>query len=1244
MKCPRCGFDSPPEMIYCGMCGNMLARTCPACGFNNPSSYRFCGKCGTSLADKNPVPTHATQNGVDAAAPVETPIAVEEIAPPRKPADIQLQGERRVATVILADVTSSTDLMERIGSEAWVNIMNRTLRILESEVYRFGGSVDQFRGDGLVAFFGATAAHEDDPERAILAGLSMQQAIKSYAGELEVKQGIVLKLRVGINTGELIVTSVGDFNQHREDTAMGEAVAIASRMETAAEPGTVLVSENTYRLVEPKFKWFALGDIVVKGVSRPMPVYRPLAPQLEAERAFALLTHGVRIPPTGRAQEFETLKRCIEDVQGGRGGIVMITGDKGIGKSYLVVQARQYMMGHNPQQLEKGNLQNQPGNPGPEAQGSKTLTWLQGHCRSYEQAWPYMVWIDTLQNWLGIHLDDPREDQLARLRQKCEGLWGDNFEKYYPYLATLLSLPLEDVYMERVKRLDAEGLQKQFFQTIRNWLEALVRQNPLVIHFSDLHWVDSTSLELIKYCLALCDCEALLWLLIYRAERASPVWDFQHTIETDYSHRITAIKLAPLNDEDSNELIQQFLGHGALSDKTRDYVIHKSEGNPYFIREMIQALIAKGVIAQDPESGSWQEKRSITSLDLPGSLQSMLLARIDRLSVQERQLIQMAAVIGPIFWRTILENLVDNADQLQNSLTSLQRANLIHERYQVHDLGMEYAFTSSLLRDVAYESLLSTQRAFLHLKVAEFLEECIDLDSREQYESLIAYHYRQAGNPNRELLYTFKAADQARDVYANAEALDHYTRTLELLDEMEAQATSDNRIYAICSQRFEVLNGRAEVYYRMGNIHAGETDARALLPLARRMIDDQAWLVDAYLRQPEVNNVQTEEDLEAGIHMVQEALAASQKLGDRHREMRSVIALGQLRWIQRDPAWLELSDRALELVRQLGDRKMEVNLLIGIASAFGMDDLEHSKPYLEAALSICQKLDDKYTELNLLGAISPQYERAGDYFRVLTEYNQKRLAISREIGDRLAEGETLMYCAQVQGLYLGDHEASLVLAEEASHIWQDMKALIFPRLRIAQIQTALGRYDDAAVTLERSQPLIERYINHLGRTGLYLVSAILHNRVGGKERWQTVLELAEKVNQIVSEKLVSRQYQMAAACEATAAYLGLAGCSKDVKERHGHNNQALTSSQAALDIYNMFGFAQIVECVSEEIFFRHSLALKANGLRAESKDYLKRAYTEMMRKHDLIPPESPFRQTYLDNILLHRQIKEAYER
>ncbi len=257
MKCPNCGFDSPPEMKYCGRCGTRLAQVCPSCNFANPLDYRYCGMCGARLTEE-PV-----------AEQPQLPLVAASALPTALPVG-QLEGERRVATVILADVQSSTNLIEKIGTEAWVQVMNRVLQILEAEIYRFGGRVDQFRGDGLVAFFGAISAHEDDPERAVLAALSMQQALKPYTAELAERDGIDLRLRVGVNTGEVIVTRVGDSSRYREDTAMGEAVALAARMETAAEPGTVLVSQNTFQLVESEFEWQSLGEITVKGVSKPV--------------------------------------------------------------------------------------------------------------------------------------------------------------------------------------------------------------------------------------------------------------------------------------------------------------------------------------------------------------------------------------------------------------------------------------------------------------------------------------------------------------------------------------------------------------------------------------------------------------------------------------------------------------------------------------------------------------------------------------------------------------------------------------------------------------------------------------------------------------------------------------------------------------------------------------------------------------------------------------------------------------
>jgi len=1239
MKCPNCGFDNPPGMKFCGMCGTRLARACPACGFANPPDFRFCGQCGRLLIQ---------EPGLAQPPQPQFPIEAEAPTPP-PPAPVQLEGERRLATVILTDVRGSTDLLEQIGTEAWVEIMNRVLQILEAEVYRFGGEVDQFRGDGLVAFFGATLAHEDDPERAVLAGLAMQTAIESYAVELAEQEGIDLQLRVGINTGEVIVASVGDSRQHSEDTAMGAGLALAARMETAAEPGTVLISENTYRLVEPQFEWEPLGEITVKGVSQPVAIYRPLAPQADAERLHRLQTYGLCIPLIGREAEFRTLKGCVEDLYDGRGGIVMVTGDRGLGKSFLVAEVRHHFARQGALLAEAhiaGSVGDRPERGG-DTSPPTSLTWLRGRCRSYDQSWPYSMWLDLLRGWLGVREGEPKEETRDRFRRQAELLWGDRLAEHYPYLATFLSLPLEDVFAERVKHLDAEGLRQQFFFALRSWVEAMAKRGPLVLAFADAHWADTTSLDLLKYCLPLCDDEVLLWLIVFRPERTAPVWEFRYQVETEYPHRVTTVTLPPLTEAQSNEFIDRLLGPESLLAETRALLLDKAEGNPYYIEELVHSLIDQGVLAQEAETGQWHTTRAVASLDLPDTLQSLLLARIDGLSSDERRVLQMAAVIGTVFWSNVLQALAGDAT-LKVHLTALQRAQLIQERGRAPDLGMEYCFKSNLIRDAAYESLLGAQRIAYHLKVAEYLEGLFGLETLTPYYGTLAYHYRQAGKSGKELFYTIQAAEQAQRIYANAEALEHYTRALELLDEVEVKVKVEDevegRLYAIRTQRFEVLNGRRGIFFLMGDLEAGRADAQALLPLARQLKDDPVWLIDALLQQPGVAGWQSQEELDAGVPMAEKALTLARQLGDRRREMQSLGAIANQRlWANDSTAW-ELAERALDLARQLGDQRYEVGILIRMGRVYAWSDQpERGMECLEAALPLCQALDDKMAEMSLLNLIGLQFERSGDYYQLLTEYQQKRLHISREIGHRPIEGDGLMQCGQIQSLYLGDYEAGLALLEESRRIWEGTPNAVFALLRIAQVQIVRGRYDEAQETLERARRITGvQAVHEMGHAGLRLVSAIFCNGLSDEPHLREALELTAQTSQLVADAPLTRQYEMAAACESAAAHLGLAEYVADEAECQTHLRQALESSQAALDIYQHFGFVQIIECISEEILYRHGLALAANGREAEAAEYLQRAYDEMMRKHDLIPPDSPFRHTYLENIPLHRDIRAAY--
>ncbi len=1269
MRCPKCGLENRNEARYCGHCGIRMVCNCQTCGLVNPVSYQFCDRCGSPLSDtaqRPQVTLSHTQSvspqPVQEPLPVDLPMAQPQPSIPQSqtlvsdsqvpPArENHLQGERRVATIILADVHSSTNLLERLGTEPWVEIMNHVFQILEAEIYRFGGKVDQFRGDGLVAFFGANTAHEDDPERAVLAALAMQKALRPYAAELAEDADVTLSLRVGVNTGEVIVTSVGDRRQYSEHTAMGEAIALAARMETAAEPGTVLVSENTYQLVQKQFEWESLGEIMVKGVSHPIAVYRPLAPKADIERADA---YELSNPLIGRKEEFETLKACIEDLRDGRGGIVTLVGDKGMGKSLLVREVRHYFAR---QEVLLAEARDRHITASAASVGLRLDTdptqqcLLRGRCRSYDQTQPYAMWLDLLYNWLDVRQDEPKDDLRDRLRDEAQTLWGDRMFEYYPYLAKFMSLPLEPSLAEQIHQLDAEARRQQFFLAIRSWVEALASEGPLAINFSDMHWADNTSLDLLKYCLSLCDYVPILWLLVFRPERESPMWKFRYYLETDYPHRLSALTLQALDKIDSERFIEQLIGAEVLPQETLDLIIDKAEGNPYYIQELVRALITQGVLVKqmpdETEEAScvWHVVETVTSLDLPDSLQTLLLARIDRLPPQEHTALQMAAVIGPTFWSNVLQALIGEDAPLHKYLTALLRAQLIRERGRVPDLGAEYVFKSPLIRDAAYDSLLSAQRASAHLQIAQYLEQRFDPQARASYFGALAYHYHHAGHMDKELFYTLQHAEQAKEVYANVEAGEHYTKALALLDVLDAQTQDETALRALYAQRFDVLHARCEIFSLMGKFEAMRKDAEALLPLARKLPEDKGRLIDALLQQPGVADYHDRAKVEAATKIAEEALDLARQTGDQRREMEVLTAIANQRLSLNHPAWQQAAEQALDLSRTLEDHRYEARLLVGLGRLYAqIDQPERSMEYLEAAaaLSLSEGIDDIRVQISLLALLGLEFERSGDYTQLLADYQLEQLHLSREIGHRPLESKALLACGLTQGLYLGDYEAGLGMLEESRHILEGTSGENHALLAMVQMQIALGAYEKAKANLTYIHQSGE-YAEDPDRVHLDLVEAMLYTELGSEEDLSQALVLTDRVRRVASEHpLLSRQYEMAAASKAVTAHLNLAKFACSGTECELHELEALKASRAAYDLYQSFGYAQIVECVSEEVLFHHGQALAANGYEDEAIKYLRWAYDEMIRKYALVPPDSPFRRTYLDNIPLHQDIRIAY--
>ncbi|HEX9091079.1 MAG TPA: hypothetical protein VF831_06290, partial [Anaerolineales bacterium] len=475
----------------------------------------------------------------------------------------------------------------------------------------------------------------------------------------------------------------------------------------------------------------------------------------------------------------------------------------------------------------------------------------------------------------------------------------------------------------------------------------------------------------------------------------------------------------------------------------------------------------------------------------------------------------------------------------------------------------------------------------------------------------------------------------------------YYSRALDLIRHMEeespVQDENEAQLAALQVLKFEALNGRRAVHFLMGNITEGWQDASALLPLARQMEQNPACLIDALLKQPGVSSAESSEELERGVPLAAEALNLAIHLRDRRREMNCLIAMASQANLLNDPAWVSVGEQALALSREINDRQYEAMILLGLGQAYvGRDELEKGLEYVNAALPVCEALDDRAAEMTLLRVMGAQDERKGDHFHRLVEYEQKRLLIAKEIGDRFEEANSLMFCGQIQALNLGDLEGGLQLLEKSIDILGAVSGKIFPLLRLSQIQIALGQFVVAQQTLETASPVAERTITDLSRVGLRMVKILLYNAIGDPAHLQLALGLSSDIIQMETNRLVSRQYRMAAACLAAAAHIGLSQMLIHPPEQQDHLLQALELSKIAVDIYDSFGYVNIIECASEEILLRRSQALSANGFQAEAAEYLAMANAEMMRKYNHIPPESEFRQTYLENITIHRELRAAY--
>jgi class 3 adenylate cyclase len=537
-------------------------------------------------------------------------------------------SERRPITVLFADIAGSTAIAERMDPEDWTAIVSQAFARMNAMVERYDGTIARLMGDGVLAFFGAPVAHEDDPLRAVRCGLDMARAVDELSAELNDREPIELKIRVGINTGPVVVGVVGT-EAASEYTAMGDAVNVAARMQALARPGTVLASGATHRFVAALVESVDVGPLDLKGKVNAVQAYEITGLK---EGATGRGLSGIHAPMIGRDAQLGRLRELFAIARAGQGRVASLLGEPGIGKSRLLSEFRAGIEG---------------------ADGS--ARWIEGRCLSYGQTLPYHLVLDVVRSVIGVNASASEPEVREALARVLRELLGDGWAEPYAYLGHLLSIKLEPEMQARLSALDMEAI-KRYVSSLLVTVRALSTRGPVVLVLEDLHWADAASVDTLLALMPLAADLPVLSIMSSRIDRDAVGWRLVSGSRDLFGDALTEIRLDPLSTDQTRSLVANLLEIESLPQAARDLILAKAEGNPFFVEEVIRMLIDRGAIQR--EGDRWIATASVANVEIPDTLQGLLLERIDRLPAESRRTLRVASVIGRQFGVTILERLL----------------------------------------------------------------------------------------------------------------------------------------------------------------------------------------------------------------------------------------------------------------------------------------------------------------------------------------------------------------------------------------------------------------------------------------------------------------------------------------------------------------------------------------------------------------------------------------------------------
>jgi class 3 adenylate cyclase len=724
MRCSKCGAENPGRAKFCVECASPFARRCPSCSAENPQTAKFCLECAKPLDGAG----NKSQRVPGANSPLQVNAGT---------ADASLDGERKVVTLLFADIKGSMELIEDIDPEEARAIVDPALKLMMEAVQHYGGYVAQSTGDGIFALFGAPLAHEDHPQRALFAAVRMQEELKRYSDRIRTEGRVPIQARVGVNTGVVVVRSITTGEGRTEYVPVGHSTGIAARMQSLAPVGSIAATESVRKLCEGYFLFKSLGPTKVKGASEPVTVYEvtglgPLRTRLQrgAARGYTKFV--------GRQREMETLKQAAEMAKTRHGQIVAAVAEHGVGKSRLFFEFK---------------AKNQSG-------------WmvLEAFSVSHGKASAYLPLIDLLHGYFEI----AAEDDAHRRRQKLIGKLLDldrSLENTLPYLFALLGIVEGE---DPLVQMDAQGEKRRAMDAIKRILLRESLNHPLMVMFEDLHWIDEQTQEFLNLLADSLANAKILLLVNYR-----PEYSHQWGSKTYY----TQLRLDPLGTESADEMLSALLGDSADLAALKKLIIERTEGNPFFMEEMYQAMLEDGVIARN---GVVTLLKPPQSARIPATVQGVLAARIDRLPADAKQLLQTLSVIGREFpFSLIRAVLTKSDDELNRLLNDLQLGEFIYEQPALGET--EFSFKHALTQEVAYNLLLARRRRQLHDQTARALETLYS-DRLEDHYSALARHYLLGDDARRAFQYARLAVDQAASRAAYSDALNLIEAALKLVE------------------------------------------------------------------------------------------------------------------------------------------------------------------------------------------------------------------------------------------------------------------------------------------------------------------------------------------------------------------------------------------------------------------------------------------------------------------------------